>query len=197
MILDAARELFARDGYDGVTMRKVAARIDYSPTVIYSHFGDKESLIADVIDEDYFALGARLHKHSGESDPLKRLRALAMEMAAFAFEHPNHYRVMTMTQRPVPVGLGPSRVKKGDVGQDPYAMFCSTVQDLIDAGIFKSDLGDVELITQTISSAVHGVVSMEIIRADKDPWVHWRPVSERLRIMMDVLIHGFSDCAAH
>ena len=34
-ILDAARELFVTEGYDGVSMRKVAQKIEYSPTAIY------------------------------------------------------------------------------------------------------------------------------------------------------------------
>ena len=104
---------------------------------------------------------------------------------------------MTMTQRPVPIGLGPSRVKKGDIGQDAYAMLVSTVRELINHGVFQSDMGDAELITQTFSAAIHGIVSMQIMRADKDPWVQWRPVQDRVRIMLDVMVHGFTDCAAH
>jgi AcrR family transcriptional regulator len=44
-ILDAARELFALDGYDAVTMRAIADRIEYTPTAIYFHFRDKGELI--------------------------------------------------------------------------------------------------------------------------------------------------------
>ena len=42
-ILDAARELFVTEGYEGVSMRKVAQKIEYSPTAIYVHFPDKSS----------------------------------------------------------------------------------------------------------------------------------------------------------
>ena len=55
-ILDAARDLFVTYGYDGVTMRKVAARIDYSPTAIYLHFADKESLFREVCHQDFHRL---------------------------------------------------------------------------------------------------------------------------------------------
>lgn len=37
-ILEAARELFIQKGYDGVSMRKVADKVEYSPTAIYVHF---------------------------------------------------------------------------------------------------------------------------------------------------------------
>ena len=39
-ILDAARELFAERGYESVTMRELAKKIEYSPTVLYWHFAD-------------------------------------------------------------------------------------------------------------------------------------------------------------
>ena len=55
-ILEAARELFAESGYEAVTMRRVAAKIDYSPTTIYLHFQDKESLVRELCSEDFLSL---------------------------------------------------------------------------------------------------------------------------------------------
>jgi len=48
IILDAARELFLAEGYEGVSMRKVAEKIEYSPTAIYIHFKDKDDLFRTV-----------------------------------------------------------------------------------------------------------------------------------------------------
>ena len=47
-ILDAARDLFAAEGYDAVTMRRIAEAIEYSPTTIYLHFKDKDALIREL-----------------------------------------------------------------------------------------------------------------------------------------------------
>jgi AcrR family transcriptional regulator len=49
-ILDAARELFIAEGYQNVSMRKIADRIEYSPAAIYSYFPAK--------DDIFFALAA-------------------------------------------------------------------------------------------------------------------------------------------
>jgi AcrR family transcriptional regulator len=43
-ILDAARELFIREGYQAVSMRKIAEKIEYSPATIYLHFRDKDDI---------------------------------------------------------------------------------------------------------------------------------------------------------
>ena len=55
-ILDAARELFVAEGYAAVTMRKIAAAIEYSPTAIYLHFRDKEAVINAICDTDFLKL---------------------------------------------------------------------------------------------------------------------------------------------
>ena len=48
-ILDAARELFIAEGYEGVSMRKVADKIEYTPTTIYGYFADKEDLFRQLM----------------------------------------------------------------------------------------------------------------------------------------------------
>jgi AcrR family transcriptional regulator len=50
-ILAAARELIAKEGYESVSMRKIAERIEYSPTTIYLYFRDKEELVREVCEE--------------------------------------------------------------------------------------------------------------------------------------------------
>jgi len=52
-ILDAARELFVEEGYDNVSMRRVAEKIEYSPTTIYLYFEDKASLLYAICEETF------------------------------------------------------------------------------------------------------------------------------------------------
>ena len=59
-ILDAARELFVTEGYEGVSMRKVADKIEYSPTAIYVHFADKEELFRELCHRGLCAAGGSL-----------------------------------------------------------------------------------------------------------------------------------------
>ena len=59
-ILDAAREIFATEGYEALTMRRVAEKIEYSPTAIYLHFKDKAELVQAICDELFAGLVRRL-----------------------------------------------------------------------------------------------------------------------------------------
>ena len=58
-ILDAARTLFMKDGYDAVSMRKIAEAIEYSPTAIYQYFPDKTTLVLALCEADFREWGQR------------------------------------------------------------------------------------------------------------------------------------------
>src|SRR6516225_5821051 len=83
-ILDAARELFAEQGYDAVTMRGIAERIEYSPTAIYFHFKDKEALLRELCDTDFATLALKFRNIASIADPIERLRQIGRVYTTFA-----------------------------------------------------------------------------------------------------------------
>ena len=75
-ILDAARDILVREGYEGLSMRKVAERIDYSPTAIYLHFKDRDELVFCVCEELMAGLVQALQEVTEKHpDPLVALKA--------------------------------------------------------------------------------------------------------------------------
>ncbi|HSE38996.1 MAG TPA: TetR/AcrR family transcriptional regulator, partial [Blastocatellia bacterium] len=74
-ILDAARELFVNEGYENVSMRRVAEKIEYSPTTIYLYFEDKASLLYAICEETFAKLAKRMEAIGKEGDdPIEVLR---------------------------------------------------------------------------------------------------------------------------
>jgi len=49
-ILDTALKIFAKDGYDGLSMRILAQRISVVPSALYHHFADKDELLKAMFD---------------------------------------------------------------------------------------------------------------------------------------------------
>ena len=92
-ILDAARDILAREGYEGLSMRKVARRIDYSPTAIYLHFKDRDDLVSTVCEELMAGLARELQQIADRhSDPLVALRKGLRRYVEFGLKHPQHYQ---------------------------------------------------------------------------------------------------------
>src|SRR5437667_7394080 len=93
-ILDAARELFVNEGYENVSMRRIAEKIDYSPTTIYLYFEDKGDLLFQISEETFSKLASKSESLLEEmTDPVATLRKIERAYVEFGLKHPNHYRV--------------------------------------------------------------------------------------------------------
>jgi AcrR family transcriptional regulator len=184
-ILDAARELFANEGVESVTMRRIADRIEYSPTAIYFHFRDKEALLAELCDSDFRAFAHGFTLIAQISDPVERLRAAGRAYVEFGLNNQSHYRLMFMT----PKTTDASTIAKGNPEEDAYAFLKGIVAELMATGRFRDDLTDFDLTAQVIWSAMHGLVSLEIAKC-KDEWVEWRPIEERSAVVIDMILRG-------
>ena len=187
-ILDAARELFVTEGYEGVSMRKVAEKIEYSPTAIYVHFADKNELFHELCREDFARLQDVVASEM-PSDPIERLRQIGRNYVQFGQRFPNHYVFMFMTPHPEHELDEEDREIAGNPEVDAYAFLKWAVQEAINAGCFREGVQDAELVSQTLWASVHGVVSLDLAKG-KDPWVDWRPLRARAEMMLDVSLRG-------
>ena len=153
-ILDAARDLFAREGYEHVTMRRIAEAIEYSPTTIYHHFEDKDDLVKALCEEDFSRLFEALKQEAPPSDPLEAIKTLGLAYGRFALAYPNHYRFMFMTtnksQQPDPTSPG----------HRSFDVLRSAVVRAIEAGSFRR--GDPDVMAQVLWASLHGAVSLLI-----------------------------------
>jgi AcrR family transcriptional regulator len=187
-ILDAARELFVAHGVEAVTMRKIAARIDYTATALYSHFEDKEALLRAVCDTDFKALRGAFERIGRIEDPIERLRELGREYVQYALEYPNHYRLMFMTPHTMP-DPAKSAIERGNPDQDAYAFLKAVIVDALAAGRFRAGLDDADELAQLLWAGVHGVVALYLTKGD-DPWIDWRPVRKTADLLIDVTLKG-------
>ena len=188
-ILDAARELFVTEGYEGVSMRKVAEKIEYSPTAIYVHFADKNELFRELCHQDYARLAEVFQSSVISTDPLERLKQIGAIYIDFGTRYPNHYKFMFMTPHPAHQLDEVDREMKGNPEMDAYAFLRWAVQQAIEAGCFREDIQDAELVSQTLWASVHGVISLSIAKGD-DEWVDWRPMRDRAEMMLDITLRG-------
>jgi AcrR family transcriptional regulator len=99
-ILESARELFIREGYETVSMRKVAKELGYSSTAIYHYFADKHELFHAICQWELAHLAKDLHNRSAVADPLERLREIGRSYARFGAECCRRKKLIPATNAP-------------------------------------------------------------------------------------------------
>jgi AcrR family transcriptional regulator len=102
-ILDAARDLFVKEGYDNVSIRKIAEGIEYSPAAIYSYFPSKDDIFFALAEEGFRLLYGDRERFV-ELDaipPLDRIRRIFWRLYEFSREQPQYFALM-FVDRTVP-----------------------------------------------------------------------------------------------
>ncbi len=166
-ILDAARELFVKEGYENVSMRRIAEKIEYSPTTIYLYFRDKAELLQSICEETFAALTRQFEEISkAVSDPVERLRMIGRTYIDFGRKHPNQYR-LTFMMGPFQQHLGEVFQYEGSLGQKCFEALRATVEECVKQRKFRNV--DVDTASQSMWAAVHGVTSLLIAH----PWFPW------------------------
>jgi AcrR family transcriptional regulator len=168
-ILDAARELFTAEGYERVTMRRIAEAIEYSPTAIYNHFQDKDSLLNALCEDEFSQLLAVMGSGPPPGSGVAWIRQLGLAYARFGLRYPNHYRFMFMAAAAFDEERRPSAP-----GEQAFELVRSAVKKAIDSGEFRK--ADVDEVAQVLWSSLHGAVALLItFRAHQFPGAPPRP----------------------
>ncbi|MBE0645542.1 MAG: TetR/AcrR family transcriptional regulator [Bacteroidetes bacterium] len=154
-IMDAAMELFVKEGYGSVSMRYIAAAIEYSPATIYLYFRDKDDIFYALLQDGFRLLTERQEAVQSITDPLERLAAHGRAYVDFALEHPELYEIMFSLR-------GPEVHMKADADfettGDSYGILRRNVRECQEVGHFAGQ--HPEIVAFALWSLVHGAASL-------------------------------------
>jgi AcrR family transcriptional regulator len=150
LILTTARELAESEGWDAVTTRRLAERIEYSQPVLYSHFAGKTAIVGAVALDGFAELADVLRSRAkAAKSPAAALAAVARGYLDFAAAHPAVYEAMFT----LPTGLLFADPQTPAPLQDAFA----AIQDVLAAA---TDTDDLPTRTEVAWSALHGLVDL-------------------------------------
>lgn len=98
-ILDAARRLLLEEGYESLSMRKIAAEAGCKAATLYYYYKNKEAIVEALIEE-----GNRLHYRisreiaSKHTNPLLRFEALLWTSLEFGINNPAYFEILHLLQ---------------------------------------------------------------------------------------------------
>jgi AcrR family transcriptional regulator len=183
-ILDAARELFVKEGYENVSMRRIAEKIDYSPTTIYLYFEDKATLLFSICEETFARLAKTLEEITRQpGDPVEILKRGCRAYVEFGLKYPNHYRV-TFINHPEHNERPELYFREDSMGMKTFSHLRRGVEECVKHNCFRET--DAELISQSIWAALHGVTSLLITK----PHFPWRDRDRVIDTVIGSVVEG-------
>ena len=183
-ILSAALDVFANEGYHQLSMRKLAEKIEYSPTTIYLHFKDKAELFECVCEQTFEQLSDILSEIvRAASDPLEAFQRSCRAYVEFGLRHPDQYTVAFLLdsgQRVAP--LAPEEVlSKFPKAMQAFYQLRNGVADCMATGKFVE--GDPDLVSQVVWAALHGITALLIVK----PSFPWRDKDTLIDLMIQTV----------
>lgn len=100
-ILFAAKQIMAAEGQEKLSIRKIAALIEYSPGTIYLYFKDKDEIIFELTQMGFQLLTQTMHENLKITDPLLRLRTIGADYIHFGLTNPDWYELMFNSHQPI------------------------------------------------------------------------------------------------
>lgn len=181
-ILDAAGDLFVRQGYESVSMRKIADKVEYAPGTIYLYFKDKAEILDTLCQQTFEKLRMRLEaiRHD-PGDPVEALRRGLRAYIQFGLDNPNQYIVtfvVAKSQAEIAKKSGAS------AGMACFDCLRAIVRQCLEGGHING--GNVDETAQALWAAIHGVTALLVSNCGF-PFIEQTRLIERL---LDIQIKG-------
>ncbi|WP_333741022.1 TetR/AcrR family transcriptional regulator [Streptomyces sp. IBSBF 2806] len=151
LIVATARELAEHQGWDAVTTRRLAERIEYSQPVLYSHFRGKREIIGAVALEGATELAVAVRAAAAAADgPRARVTALARGYLDFAERNPAVYDALFQLDG----GLAYAQDDTPEQLKDAFAALLETLGEVAGDGVPPG------LFTEVFWAALHGLATL-------------------------------------
>jgi AcrR family transcriptional regulator len=159
-ILDASMKLFVEQGYENVSIRKIADLIEYSPTTVYLYFKDKNEILFNLHEMGFQKMAEYTADLWSIKNPLVRLHKMGEYYIQFGLENPAFYDLMFILKAPMEALQCMDANCEWKSGDQALGRLKETLQECMDKNLIIK--GDVDAIAMTIWSMVHGLVSLAI-----------------------------------
>lgn len=171
-IIDAAEAIFSADGEEGISMRRLAEAIDYSPAAIYKYFASKDDLFTAIREMFFERLLQRITEAMGEGGDTRSLTTRCLRAyVETGMEEPNHYIM----------AFSPSVTRKEHLHTEEEIAYQAeqTLVQMIENGMTEGVFRQVDpyVASKSVWASLHGL-TMLIVCIDDFP--HGMPGSEHV-----------------
>lgn len=165
-ILDAARQLINEKGIDGLSMRAIAERIDYSPAGLYEYFGSKEEIVGALCQQGHRRLTSYMTLVDKQLPFLDYFLEIGLAYIEFAVRNPDFFLLMFTS---LPAGFSSvvsveEWLASGATGEDSsFVILIEAIERGVREGVLRArpGMGVIEMAIAAWST-VHGIAMLRV-----------------------------------
>ena len=160
-IIDAAEAIFSSEGEQGISMRRLAEAIDYSPAAIYKYFSSKDDLFEAIRDLFFERLLKRIHEAMAEGGETSQLCARCVKAyIETGLEEPNHY-IMAFSPS---ARVQPHVHSEEEVAYQAESKLVSMIEKGMAEGAFRKM--DPHVASKSVWASLHGLTNLMVCLDD-------------------------------
>lgn len=160
LVLKAARKIVLREGFDGLSMRKIADAIEYAPGTIYLYFESREAIAHELCRQGFAQLLAALSPAAAIADPEERLRDVGIRYVEFGLKNAETYRLIFMEDAKYADAIFKSD-GENDPGDLALGLLVQAFAELQAQGRIRSTASP-QTLAEAFWAMGHGIVSLKI-----------------------------------
>jgi AcrR family transcriptional regulator len=182
-VLRAARKIVLKEGFEALSMRKIADAIEYAPGTIYLYFKSRDDIAAELTHRGFEELLRALEPAARLKDPAERLERLGPLYVRFAVEHPETYRLIFMES--YTEAVFDAKDSSGP-GEQALQILIDAFDELRAQGRLAGE-GSSKQLADVFWCAVHGIASLKLTCRERYPET---PTKELVSAMGRTLLRG-------
>lgn len=187
LILSAAREIIAEEGLYSLSIRKIANRIEYSPSVIYHYFQDKDDIVNHLLRESYQKIiGALAAAQASSGEPVQIIREMMRNYLNLVLQMPDEYKTIMLSTSPGILEHTSVLFKGASQKRQALGMLCKCLKE-----IYKNTEGNIiELTAQVLWAATFGLAIRLTIERDITEEQRASLIEHHLNIVVEGIVKG-------
>ncbi|MDP4142937.1 MAG: TetR/AcrR family transcriptional regulator [Bacillota bacterium] len=187
LILNAANEIITTEGFDNLSVRKIANKIEYSPSIIYHYFQDKEDIVNSLMKNSYDKiLDTLTSAQISSKDPVEIMRKMAKNYINLTIKTSEEYKNIMLNSSPAILEHTSVLFQGASNKRKAIAMLCKCLKDVY------SSMNDnnIELTAQIIWCAMFGLTMRLITETNINEEQRNKLINHHIKCIIDGMILG-------
>ncbi|MGF7042304.1 TetR/AcrR family transcriptional regulator [Mucilaginibacter lappiensis] len=183
-ILKASLAIIKEEGWDALSMRKIAEVIEYTPPVIYEYFRNKDAILVELSRQGFLRLAAEVARAMAlQQDPAQQLELMWLAYWRFAFAEKELYRIM--------FGVGAKCCEFAHLlpeSQKATNLIKAVIHQFLEPAAPGQE--DIDNCYYTFWSLTHGLISLNMVREQQPEQLNDRVLAKAIQSVLRSLGKG-------